>query len=137
VNYRLGVRRRQRPRELPADGDRLRLREPAAALLQALGQRLAFQVLHHQVEAARGRLADVEDLHHAGVVDGVDRARLVDEAAHHVLALGVLGQKELDRDTAVDAGLERFVDRAHPALADQPQYLIVPELAANHRRISS
>lgn len=64
--------------QLVAQVQRLGLGQLAAPL-EPQAQRLALQVLHHQVGAAARHLAELEDLHQARVLDQVDRSRLVEE----------------------------------------------------------
>ena len=73
------VRRLERAADLAEQPPHLgELHRPA---LEARGQALAVELLHHEVVAPVGELAEREDVDDVGVADLVDRARLRDEAA--------------------------------------------------------
>ena len=86
--------------------------------LDALGQRLAFEVLHDDVGSAVGLLAIVGDLDETGVLDAVDGARFIEEARDELGIAGVLAVQDLDGDAALDGFVDRLVDRTHPTFAD-------------------
>ncbi len=89
----------------------------AADAAQRRADRLAVEVLHHQVgpHLAHARL---EDLDHVGVVDAVERLRLLEEALRDVGVLGQLGVEELDGHRPARLHVLRAEHVPHPAAAD-------------------
>ena len=89
---------------------------PSAA--DAVGQRLADELLHDEVGAAVVERAEVVHLADVRVADRAGGARLLVEAPHGVL-LPRLGRVEhLDGDRAPDGQVLGLEDGAHPALAE-------------------
>jgi hypothetical protein len=134
VHDALDVDRGERAGELQGDLERLRVRQADA--LAAGAQRLAFEELHRDVGRAAGQLADVEDLHDAGVIDDADGARLVEEAPRHLAIRDVLGAQHLDGDApdldAARGHLVGRVDMAHPAFAEEADDLIGADPLSEH-----
>ena len=109
----------------------------APVLAQPRAQALALQQLHHQERRAVREHAGVEDLDDVRVADRVGGARLVEEPRQQVLVARVVLVQNLDRDAAADAGVLGQVNRAHPALSQQRDGAIIPELFPDHRRAQS
>ena len=121
----LFVRGAERAADLIGDLARLDRREHVAR--DAVVQGLAGQELHDEVGLPVGGLAEVHDLDDVLVSDGVDRARLVEEAGDH---LGIARQRqvqELDRDLASDHRMLGLVHHPHPALTQLPGDPVVPD----------
>ena len=100
--------------------------ERQRALLQAIGEDLAFEQLHHQ-EVRVALVPDIEERADVGVVEGGDRLGLALEALAALLVLGEGGGEDLDGDAAVEAGVLPPPDLAHSAGADRRQELVGPE----------
>ena len=96
------------------------------ALLQAIGEDLALEQLHHQ-EVRVALVPDVEERADVGVIQGGDRLGLALEALAALLVLGEGGGEDLDGDAAVEAGVLPPPDLAHSAGADRRQELVRPE----------
>ena len=75
--------RSERVRHLGGDGQRATLRQDHLAL-EAIGQGLALEILHHEVEIAARRVPEVGDVDDVIVADLVDRLRLHHEARDHL-----------------------------------------------------
>jgi hypothetical protein len=86
---------------------------------QYLLERLALEVLHHDVWRAVLEHAQVVDIDDVGVADGVGRARLGDEAADHLGIGGIARRQHLDRGVASDARMHRQIDLSHPPFSDE------------------
>jgi hypothetical protein len=136
VNNPFLVRRRQGRGDLDADLHRLGGRELTAAAQQSPGQRLTLQVLHDEEAGAIGEVAEVGDLHQAGVADEVGGSRLVEEAVDGLGAAARFGVKDLDRDAALDDLVDGFVDGAHAACAELTHDAVGPDDSRQvaHRR---
>ena len=106
----------ERARDLDRVGDRLVDRQAAHAA-DAVLERLALDVLEDDVGPAV-LLAGVDDADDVRVAELGDGARLAAEALELVGVRGDLAVHELDRDAALEHGVERAVDRRHPAGAD-------------------
>ena len=94
-----------------------RLVERQRTFLEPRGQRLAFEMLHHEVVRCR-RAADVVDAADVGMVERGDGARLALEACPQVRIVSDVARQDLDRDRAIEARVARLVDLAHAAGAD-------------------
>ena len=94
--------------------------------LQALGHRLALQVLHHEVELAVGRRAEVADVDDVLVTDLVDRLRLDHEARHHLGVARQLGVDGLHGHLLADHRVLGEKHHTHPALSELGGDLVVP-----------
>ena len=114
VRVRSVERRRGLPEPVERAADRL-----GAVALEAVGERSAREILHHDVGAAIV-LADVEDRDRVGRVrepgDGEPLAR---EAASDRVVVRESAREQLDRDDAREVGVLRPVDLAHAAACDQ------------------
>src|SRR6185295_2631406 len=112
-----------------------RLRYGDVAAHDAVGQRLARQVLHREVRLAVGGLAEVEDLDDVLVPDEVDGARLVEEAGHDVGVARERDVQQLDGDAAADDRVLGEVDDPHPPLADLLDNLVVAYRLADQAHV--
>ena len=116
-------------RHVHADPDRLRARQRPVQLERGL-ERLAAQVLHHEVDAALVH-ADLDRVHHVRVIDRRERARHDELALHELGAAG--------RDRIQEADRERLP--RHPVVADEqaaPELLrevVVADRAERPRRL--
>ena len=102
--------------DLDRVGDRL-VDGQAAHAADAVLQRLALDVLEDDVRPAV-LLAGVDDADDVRVGELGDRARLAAEALELVRVRGDLAVHELDRDAALEDGVEGAIDRRHPAGPD-------------------
>ncbi len=84
----------------------------------AIGERLADELLHDQVRAPVLERAEVVDLADVRVANGPCGARLLVEASNRVLLPRLVGVQHLDGDRAADGQVLRLEDRAHAALAE-------------------
>ena len=110
--------------ESTADRDRDGLGRRQRPLVQAVRQRLAVEQLHREKRLAFV-LADLEELADVRVADGRGRACLAKQPVPH---LRIRRRKDgLDGDRALQALVQRFVDDAHAASADQADDAIVPD----------
>ena len=111
------------------DGNPDRLVDGQRALREPLGQRVALQVLHHQVvDPVLG--ADVEDGADMGVTQGRQRLGFPLEP---LPAFGILGEvlgQDLDGDGAIKTGVAGSIDFAHAAGADPGDDFIGTEACA-------
>ena len=103
-----------------------RLLERQRSLLEAVGERLAREVLHHQ-EGRTVVLADVVERADVRVVQAGDGLRFALEAGAAVRVGADLGREDLDGDGAVEAGVAGLVDLAHAAGADGGEDLVRAE----------
>lgn len=92
-----------------------RLQRPA--LPQHVTQGAAGDVLHGQIDVRPVR-ALVEDLHHVGVREPGHRLGLPDEPLDERAVGGQRRVHHLEREHAVEAGVQGPVDRGHPADRD-------------------
>ncbi len=95
--------------------------------LQPRRQRLAFEMLHHQIVHAL-LVTDVEERADVGMRERSDRLRLTDEPR---LRIRVGVAENLDRDYAIEPRVARLPDLAHAASADGGQDFIRPETGAD------
>ena len=130
VDDPLLVRRVERVRDLAGDGKRGRGVQPVFAP-QPIGQRLALQVLHHEVEFAVRRVAEVGDIDDVLVTDLVDRFCFGHEARHHVGVLGELRVDGLHRHLLANHGVLRQVDDPHPPFPQLGGDLVIPDRVAD------
>jgi hypothetical protein len=101
---------------------------PHAAPRDQLRQCLARHVLHRD-ERTIVVFADVVNRDDVGMVEAASRSRLARESfARHRIVEPLF--EELDGDEAFDRGVARKVERAHPAVRDQPCHVV----ASNGRR---
>ncbi len=124
----LGMRRAERARDLDAVGERRGDLDRGLATDQVL-ERLAVDVLEHDVRsarldpvhAARGArvpLAGVDHRDDVGMVELRHRARLATEALELIGVRGDLAVHQLDRDLALEHGVERAIHGAHATVPD-------------------
>jgi hypothetical protein len=111
------------------DRDRQPLARRERALLEARGQCLALEKLHHEKRHAI-LLADVVEGADVRVGQLRDRAGLAIEALAELRVGGERGGKHLDRDRAIEARVACFVDFAHPARAKGGKDLVRAEARA-------
>src|SRR5262249_37440804 len=107
--------------------------EGQRATSEALSQRLAIEVLHHQVIPA-AFLPDVVEGANMRVVEGGNSARLAFEALADLRPFSGVRRKHLDRDGTVQTRIARFVDFAHAARAEGRQDLVRAEASAGRKR---
>jgi len=88
-----------------------------AAASEPAIERLALEVLHHDVRATVGVIAEVEHLDDPGVADRRHRAGLVEEPVDDVRARAQRGQQDLDRGAPPEQRVLPEVDHPHAALA--------------------
>ena len=127
VDHPLAVGRGQRVGDLRPVLQRLIGSE--RALGQAVGQRPALEVLHHQV-VHTAVLADVVQRADVGVVQVGDRPRLALESLPRLGLVGQVARKHLDRHGPVEPRVARPVDLAHTASAQGVDDLVRPEPGA-------
>ena len=106
-----------------------------SARIQDLTHRQPVNVVHDHVKAG-GVLTEVQDPHHAGVLDPSSDPRLVDQ---HLENVGVIAQKirvdQLDRDFLAEAMrsfLDGVINRRHPPATDLAQKPVSPQVAVRH-----
>jgi hypothetical protein len=109
-----GVERR---RDLAQDPQRV-LGRQATEALEARVEGLALEELHDDVGAAVGVVAEVEDLHDAGIGDRGRGPGLVEEPLDDVLVGRQRRLQHLDRGAASEQRVLGQVDRAHAALPE-------------------
>jgi len=61
-------------------------------------------------------------------------ARLVEEAADHLLVRRQFAAKDLDGCLAAETRMFRQIDGSHPSLANEPGQPVVPDTGAEHFR---
>lgn len=71
--------------------------------------------------------AHVRDLHHVRVLDGHRRAPLAQEAVVQILAPAQVGVHQLDGDALVEQRMDRLIDPAHGARAQQAHHAVDPQ----------
>ena len=87
------------------------------ATSEALGERFTLEVFHN--EKIRLLLApDVVQSADVRMIQCGDRLRFTFESLLHFGIVGKLRRQHLDRHRAIQAGIRRFVDFAHPAGAN-------------------
>ena len=97
-------------------------------LVDALLERLAGDVLHHEAGEAPAGLDGV-DRHDVLVADRRGRLRLAGEPPAGRGRPREMGRQDLDGDEPIEARVVRLEDHPHPAPADHFQDLIRPETA--------
>ena len=106
---------------------RLDLGDPPA--LEPLREALAGEQLHHHVGATIVGLTVLVDADRRRVPELGGDLDLAAEAGDELLVGEALAAHQLDRDVAIDLHVQRTVDDAHPALAEEARDL---EAAADH-----
>jgi hypothetical protein len=102
-------------------------------LLQPLVERLALEVLEHEVVEAV-LMSDVVEPADVGVVEVGDGPGFALEALAQVGVPGQVFGEDLDCDRAVEAGVFRAVHLAPAPRAERGQHLVRPELRAARQR---
>ena len=97
-----------------------RERRPA---MNQLAERLAGDVLHRD-ERLSLVCPDVVDGDDVRMLEARGDLRLANEA---LADLGVVDAQQLDRDEAIDRGIEREIEHAHPAMAETVPNLITAD----------
>ncbi len=125
----------KRVRDLRAEAQRLFRRQRSAA--QAVGQRIAVEILHDEILDAllRAHIVQRADVR---MGERRDRPRLALEALAHLGVRGEMPRENLDRHRPVEARVLGFVDLAHPPGADGRENLVRPELRSggkSHRPV--
>ncbi len=95
-------------------------------IVEIVFQRDARDVLHDHVVLLAFDV-EVEDLHDVGVMELGDGLRLALEAPQEVGRLGEVRVHDLDRDKAIQVGVESFVDLGHAAAPETFLELIFAE----------
>ena len=90
----------------------------------AVGEQLALEERHHQVDEPVLRLAQAQDAADVGVIEPHRETGLAPQPLHRALVAGQLGRQDLDRDFLVAGDLLGEVDVRHPALAQLLEHLI-------------
>ena len=98
------------------DGVRQRAVERQRALLEAIGERLAFQILQYQISGPI-LMAHVVQRADVWMIQRGDGMGLAVKAFAELWVTRELRRQDLDRDRAVEARIAGFVDLAHPATA--------------------
>ena len=114
-------------------GELERLIERERALLDAGGQRLALQVLHHHVAGAI-LIADVVECADVRMIQRCDGAGFAFEAGAQILALGDVFRQDLDGDGAVEPRVAGLVHFAHSSSADRGEDFVGAEFFAGGER---
>ena len=112
-------------RDLRADHHGTRRIEVPLAF-EAIGQRLALQVLHDEIELATRRRAEVGDVDDVLVADLVDRLRFLHEARDDLGVARQLGVDRLERDLLANNRVLGEVHHAHAPLAQPGCEPVVP-----------
>jgi hypothetical protein len=102
--------------DLPGVVDRLAQRQRTSC--QALAQRVALEQLHYG-EGRPALAPEIVDREDARVRERRDRLRLALEAGERFGSLGQVRREHLHRHVAVELGVTRPVDLAHPAGAER------------------
>ena len=100
---------------------------------QPRGERLAFEILHHQ-EVGVTLLADVMERADVRMVQAGDRLRLTLEALSEIRIVGDMRREHLDGDGALEPRVGGLVDLAHAAGADEGRDVVAAESGANRER---
>ena len=103
-----------------------RLLERQGPFFQAVGERLAFDVLHHQ-EVGAVFFSDVVKGTDVRVIQGRHCSSLALESLAEPSVVGEMGGQHFDSHGAVEARVLRLVDLAHAAGANGREDLVVAE----------
>ena len=101
-------------------------RQPAGG--QQVAQGLALHPFHDH-EGHAGLMANVMDGQDIGMVQGRSRLGFLLETTQ-TISIGEIGWEDLDRDPAIEAGIERAVDLTHAACPERTEDLIWTERGA-------
>jgi len=104
----------------------------AADIVEQLRQRPPLDVLH-DVIGTPALLADRVDARHVGMVDRRQEPRLAREARVDLVFRPHLCRDRLERDPALEPGVESSEDGSHPALAEQRLDPVVVDERADQR----
>jgi hypothetical protein len=127
VDDAVAVRRRQRRQHLVGDaGDARPAERPVA--LDAGGQRVSLQELHHHAGAAVRQGLPVGHLHHVRVAQPADQLRLAAKARHLLAIARQVADQPLERERAAQVDVLDLVHLPHPAAPEAPQHPV----AATH-----
>ena len=121
MNHTLAMRLVQRVGDLDRVAQQLIERDRAP--FQPRGERLALEVLHHQIVDAF-LMANVVQRADVGVVEAGDGAGLALETLAQVGAAGDFRRQDLDGDGAIQPSVPATVDLAHPTGADRGEDLV-------------
>ena len=111
-----GVNHVQRLAEVGSQGGGIQ--RPDRAGRDAIGQRPAVDVLHHEVRAVALRELRIEQRDQSRMAERGKEA-LLRLAPHRIAVLGRARPEDLDGDGALESLVEGAPDRTHAALADQ------------------
>ncbi len=103
------------------------LLERQRAFLQALGERLAFQVLQHEVVPALV-CADVVEDADVSVLQIGDGAGFAVEALAGFLVSGEVRSEHLERNQAVQARVAAFIHFPHAARSNEREDFVRPQM---------
>jgi hypothetical protein len=98
---------------------------------EALRHRFALQVLHHEVELAVLRVAEVGDVDDVLVADLIDGLRLGHEPADDVRVLRELGVDRLHGDLLADDGVLGQIHDPHSPLTKLGGDLVIADRVAD------
>ena len=96
-----------------------RLVKRHCAASQPIRERLALQVLHHEVRGAV-LFAHVIEGADVRMIELADRPRLAVESLTEVPVVSEPGRQDFDRHGPIEAGVASVVDLAHAAAAEHP-----------------
>ena len=116
--------------DLPCDAHGLLDRQRRAS--EALGQRGAFDQLHHDAADVVGVL-DAVDVRDVRVIERGEDLRLAREPRQPLAVAGEAGRQHLDGDVALQAVVARAIDLAHAAGPDRSDDLVVTECRARRQ----
>ena len=102
---------------------------------QGRSEALAFEQIHHDVEAAALELAEIADLDDVSATNRVGRLRLANEALKHALRPIHSRLENLHRRSLADDDVPARVDRTHPAPADEALDFVAPVDGLAHERL--
>ncbi len=106
---------------LDQDSQRL-IRSQSSSATQPVGQALATDVLHDQVQLIT-RVAERVHVHDVRVLDGRHHPCLASEPVDHASVRRQSIRDDLDRHRAAEGGLGRQIDLTHPSSAQQANHL--------------
>jgi hypothetical protein len=101
--------------------------------MDLLGKRFALQQFHHGVDDA-GVVAVVEDRQDVRVRERSDCFRFALESQERRRAVDQARRQHFDRDVAIELGIARAIDLAHPAGADRRDDVVGAEAGSDRQR---